>query len=191
MNNTSLLYWGKILYSEVSQNIPCMVLKCPHPLEVQHTPYQIPQWEDPQPHFCTESLRAEIWDPVPTIPSLAQPSSCTKGLWAVMPGFCHQFVGTYWHPWLPSTWLPLLGCRLEVSATSPQFPFEGVLRHSQALSPTLTSKTFDPIAVMSLMIISIVALTPDIMLISITIPYTSLLLGVTGFHSLWPLPHHL
>ena len=33
-----------------------MVLKCPHPLKVEHTLYQIPQWKDCQPHFCTESL---------------------------------------------------------------------------------------------------------------------------------------
>ena len=28
----------------------------PHPLEMQDTPYQIPQWKNPQPHFCSESL---------------------------------------------------------------------------------------------------------------------------------------
>ena len=48
------------------------------------------------------------------------------------------------------------------------------------MSPTLTSKTFEPIVVMSLAIILIVALTPGIMLISIIIPYTSQLLKITG-----------
>ena len=54
------------------------------------------------------------------------------------------------------------------------------------MSPTLTLKTFDPIVVTSLMIISIVALIPGIMLISITIPYNSQLLRVAGCGSLCP-----
>ena len=43
----------------------------------------------------------------------------------------------------------------------------------RSMSPTLISKTFDPIVVTSLMAISIAALTPGIMLIPITILYTS------------------
>ena len=45
------------------------------------------------------------------------------------------------------------------------------------MSPTLTSKTFDPIMVTSLAVVSIVALAPCIMLVSITISY---LLTVKG-----------
>ena len=54
------------------------------------------------------------------------------------------------------------------------------------MSPTLTLKTFDPIAVISLVIVFFVALTPSIMLIFITIPYISQLLKVTVCSSLWP-----
>ena len=58
------------------------------------------------------------------------------------------------------------------------------------MSPTLTSKTFNPIVVTSLVNISYFALTPGITLISITIPYTSWLSRVTGCHFLWLLNHH-
>ena len=55
-----------------------MVLKFPNLLETQHTPYQIPQWKDPQPHFCTKSpSESRFWTqyrPVPSSPSpLPQP----------------------------------------------------------------------------------------------------------------------
>ena len=68
--------------------------------------------------------------------------------------------------------------------------YRGAQTLTSLMSPTLTLKTFDPISVICLTIILIVALTPGIMLISITMPYTSWLLRVTGCDSLWPLHCH-
>ena len=80
-----------------------------------------------------------------------------------------------------------LGDRLEVSATSPYFHLKGCLDTHEPCVPNPHTETFDPIMVISLAIFSIVALTPCIILISITIPYTSWLLRVPGSSSLWPL----
>ena len=151
---------------------------------MQHTPYLIPQWKDPQPHFCRESL-IEGRDLGPSIHQfcylhplyhnhslLAEPSSCTKGsgLWYLdsassvlvftnvpssPPGCMSQ--GEGWRHLLPPPDFHLKECSdtYELNVPNPHI------------------KKFDTILVMPLTIISVVALTPGIILISITIPYTS------------------
>ena len=161
-----------------------MVSKYPHSLEIQHTLYQVPQWKDLQPHFCTESL-SEGRDLGPSIyqcccfhfsitalASLAWPNRHTKD----------QGCDTQILP--PVSWYLLtslsslhfaayLGNRCEVPTTSPQFPFKGYLGTHELNVPNLTSKTFNPFAVTSLIIVSIFTLTSGIMLICITILPTS------------------
>ena len=112
---------------------------------MQHTPFQIPQWKDPQPHFCTESL-SEGRDFGPIIHKchhiyplyhnhslIDMAKYLYQGVRFVIHGFCHWFVGTYQCPWLPFFWLCTLGDRLEAFTTFPQFPFKGMLRHCWAL----------------------------------------------------------
>ena len=56
-NNTSSLYQGKCGIVRWDSMYPLYGIEMPPiPFNTQHTPYQIPQWQDPQPLFCTESL---------------------------------------------------------------------------------------------------------------------------------------
>ena len=84
-----------------------------------------------------------------------------------------------------------LGSSLEVPTTFPRFPFKGLLGHSQAQCPQTSYHTFNSFAVTSLAIVSIFILTPGIMLIYITVSFTSQLLRVTGHGSLRFLYCHL
>ena len=69
-----------------------------------------------------------------------------QGIRVVTPGFFCQFAGTYWCPWLPWTWLCILGSKLEASTTSPRFPFKGVLGHLHApCAKPLYQKHFIPL----------------------------------------------
>ena len=54
--NNIFIIMRQIWYSEVSLYVPLVWYQnVPHPFRC-NIPYQIPQWKDLQPHFCTESL---------------------------------------------------------------------------------------------------------------------------------------
>ena len=149
---------------------------------MQHTPYQIPQWKDPQPYFCTEYLsEGRDWDQVSTSAIISTPSTTTIASLA-WPSSHTKDQGCDTQIMLPGCWYLLTSLALHhlvvhlggAGWRCPLPPLISVQRGAQTLmssmSQTLTSKTFDPIVVMSLVFLSIVALTPGIMLISITIP---------------------
>ena len=164
---------------------------------MQETPQQICQSKDSQPYFCAESF-SEGRDLGPIFhqchhlyPFYYNCSLIGTGIRVVIPSMCHQFFSIYWHSWLPSTWLHVLGgagwrCLLPL----PNFHLKGCSYTHVSYVPSPHIEKFGPIMVTSLTIVSIVALTPCIMLISITIPYMYQLPRVVGCSSLWPLHCH-
>ena len=174
------------------------IRKPPIPLRHNIPPNKSNSWRILNPiSVQNPSVRAESWDPVSTsalvstpstttIASLAWLSSHTKGSGLWYQGSAGLLVHTD-VPGSPPLDCVSLGAGWSHLLPSPNFHLKTL---TSPISPTLILKTFDPIMVMSLMIVLIVALTPRIMLISIIIPYTSWLLRVTGCGPPWPLHHH-
>ena len=107
------------------------------------------------------------------------------------PQFCHQFICTYWHPWIPSTWLCGSGGRLEVSATPPDIHLKECSDTCGPHAPTLTVETFQSAAITFFMMILTIVIAPCFILISIDIPSVTCWSRITICSLLWwPLDHH-
>ena len=72
-NSMSLLHWGKSGIVRLGSMYPLYGVEMPPiPLRCSTSPIKFPQWKDPQPHFCTESL-TEGRNLVPSIHRCLQP----------------------------------------------------------------------------------------------------------------------